>query len=75
MQLGDEDGSLEPHSAHTRAIFEVPKDAFPVLAGAEQVAIVGGPAQRLYLSRVAAQLAGNTVGLNVEDDDNAIVSA
>jgi hypothetical protein len=27
----------------------------------------------LHLARVAAQLAGDAVGLNVEDDDNAIV--
>jgi hypothetical protein len=73
VQLGDEDGRLEADGAHPRAIVEVPQHDLPVLAGAEQVAVVGGPAQRLHLARVAAQLARNAVGLDVEDDDNAIV--
>ena len=73
VQLRDEDGRLEADGAHTRAVLEVPEDALPVLAGAEQEAVVGGPAQGLDLARVAAQLAGDAVGLHVEDHDDAIV--
>jgi len=75
VQLSNEDGGLKPDGAHARAIFEVPQHALPVLAGAEQMAVVGGPAQRLDLARVAAKLARDAVGLDVEDDNNAIVSA
>jgi hypothetical protein len=73
VQLCDEDGRLEADGAHARAILEVPEHALPVLAGAEQEAIVGGPAQRLDLARVAAQFAGDAIGLDVEDDDDAVV--
>jgi hypothetical protein len=73
VQLCDEDGRLKADGAHARAIVEVPQHDLPVLPRAEQVAVVGGPAQRLHLARVAAQLAGDAIGLNVEDDDNAIV--
>jgi hypothetical protein len=75
VQLGNEDGGLEPDGAHARAILEVPQHALPVLTGAEQMAVVGGPAQRLDLARVSAQLARDAVGFDVEDDDYAIVSA
>lgn len=73
VQLCNEDGGLEANGAHAGAVLEVPEHAFPVLAGAEQEAVVGGPAQRLDLARVAAQLAGNAVGLNVKYNDYAIM--
>jgi hypothetical protein len=73
VQLGDEDGGLEADGAHAGAILQVPKHALPVLPGAQDVAVVGGPAQRLDLARVAAQLAGDAIRLNVEDDDDSIV--
>ena len=75
VQLRDEDGRLKAHGTYARAVLEVPEHAFPVLAGTEQEAIVGRPAQRLDLARVAAQLAGDAIGLEVEYDDNAIVLA
>ena len=73
VQFSNEDGRLEADGAHARAILEIPEHALPVLAGAEQEAVVGGPAQRLDLARVAAQLARDAVGLDVEDDDDAIM--
>jgi hypothetical protein len=73
VQLRDEDGRLEADGAHAGAIVEVPQHNLPVLAGAEQVTVVGRPAQRLHLARVAAELARDAVGLDVEDDDDAIV--
>lgn len=73
VQLCYEDGSLEADGAHAGAVLQVPQHHLPVLAGAEEVAVVGGPAQRLHLARVATKLAGDAVGLNVEDDDDAVV--
>lgn len=75
MQLSDEDGRLEADGAQARTILEVPEHALPVLTGAEQEAVVGRPAQRLDLARVAAQLAGDAIGFHVEHDDDAIVLA
>lgn len=73
IQLRNKDGRLEADGAHTRAIFEIPENALPVLTGAEQEAVVDRPAQGLDLASVAAQLAGDAVGLHVEDHDDAIV--
>lgn len=73
MQLCDEDGGLEADGAHSGAVVEVPEHHLPVLPRAEEVAVVHGPAQRLHLARVAAELARHAVGLDVEDDDDAIV--
>ena len=73
MQLCNEDGSLEADGAHTGAILQVPQHALPVLPCAEEVAVAGGPAQRLHLARVAAELAGDAISLDVEDDDDAVV--
>lgn len=73
MQLRYEDGRFKADGAHPRAILQVPEHALPVLSGAQKIAIVGRPAKRLDLARVAAQLARNAVCLNVEDDDDAIV--
>lgn len=73
MQLGDEDGGLETNHSHARAIFQVPENALPVLGGAEEEAVIGRPAQRLDLARVATELAGDAVRLNVEDYDQTIM--
>jgi hypothetical protein len=73
VQLCDEDGRLEADGAHPRAILQVPQHDLPVLPRAEEVAVVGRPAQRLHLARVAAELARDAVGLDVEDDDYAVV--
>jgi len=73
VQLCDEDGCLEANGACSRAILEVPEDTFPVLACAQEIAVIGRPAQRLDLARVATELARDAVGLNVEDDYNAVV--
>lgn len=73
MQLRNEDGSLKADGAHPGAVLQVPQHHLPVLPRAEQVAVVGRPAQRLHLARVAAQLARDAVCLDVENDDNAIV--
>lgn len=73
MQLRYEDGRFKADGAHPRAILQVPEHALPVLSSTEKIAIVGRPAKRLDLARVAAQLARNAVCLNVEDDDDAIV--
>lgn len=73
MQLGDEDGGLEADGAHAGAVIEVPQHALPVLAGAQEISVVCRPAEGLHLARVATQLARDTVGLDVEDDDDAIM--
>jgi hypothetical protein len=73
MQLCNEDGSLEADSAHSGAIVQVPQHDFPVLSCTEEVAVVHRPAQRLHLACVATELARHAVGLDIEDDDNAIV--
>ena len=73
MQLRYEDGRFKADGAHPRAILQVPEHALPVLSGAQKIAIVGRPAKRLDLARVAAQLAGDAIGLDVEDDDGSIV--
>jgi len=73
VELCNEDGCLKADGAHSGAIVEVPQHHLPVLPGAEEVAVVHGPAQRLHLARVAAELARNAVCLDVEDDDNAIM--
>ena len=73
VQLCDEDGGLEADGAHPRAILQVPQHDLPVLPRAEEVAVIYGPAQRLHLARVAAELARDAVCLDVEYDDDAIV--
>jgi hypothetical protein len=73
VQLCNEDGSLEADSAHPGAIVQIPQHHLPVLPSAEEVAVIRRPAQRLHLACVAAQLACDSICLNVEDDDNAIV--
>ena len=73
MQLGYENSSFKADGAHSRAILEVPQHTLPVLSCAEEIAVVGGPTQRLHLARMTAKLARNAVGLNVENNNNAIV--
>ena len=75
VQLGDENGSLEADGAHSGAILQVPEHTLPVLACAEEVAVIGGPAQRLYLARMAAQFAGDAIRLDIEDDYNSIMTS
>jgi ABC-type hemin transport system ATPase subunit len=75
VQLRYEDGRLEADGAQARAILQVPQHHLPVLAGTQQIAVVGGPAQRLDLARVAAQLACDAIRLDVEEDYDAVVLA
>ena len=73
MQLRYEDGRFEADGAHPRAIFQIPQYTFPILACAEEIAVVSRPAERLYLARVATELARDAVGLNIKYDYYAIV--
>lgn len=73
MQLCYEDGSLEADGTHPRAILQIPQHHLPILPRTQEVAVIGGPAERLYLARMAAQLASNAICLDIKDDNNAVV--
>lgn len=75
MKLRYEDWRLESHSAHSRAIFQIPEHCLPILRRREDVAIIGRPAEGLYLRRVSSELARNAICLYVEYGYGAIQTA
>lgn len=75
VKLGNVDGRLEAHLAMLSPILQIPQNRFPALAGRQQVAPAARPAQRRYAARVAPQLARDTHGIEVPDDNGAIDTA
>ena len=72
MELCDENRGFKPKSPYSRSVLKVPEDDFPVVSGAQKIAVVCRPAQRLYLAHMTFQFSRDTISLDVENSNLSI---